>query len=202
MRSVSEGHTAGPIYPPVVWSPALAIDTGCRLHELVAAHFAQPPAPGAAPAEQVRTVEKDHGRIEIRTCVVSDDAAILTWLDPDGAWTGLCSIAMVTAERRIRDTVRQETRSFLSSLPGDAARLAGVIRGHWGLENQLHWVLDIAFREDERRVRQGRAAENFAIVRHIALNLLRQEQTAKGGIKAKRLHAGWDEAYLLNVLAG
>lgn len=172
------------------------------LRELVADHVAQPRPPGASPVTRLRTVETDHGRIETRTWVVSDDPAIMAWLDPDGAWTGVRSIALVTAERRIGDAVSQETRYFLSSLPGDAARLASAIRGHWGIENRLHWVLDIACREDEHRVRQGHASENFAIVRRIALTLLRQDHTAKGGIKAKRVQAGWDEAYLLNVLAG
>ncbi|MBA2276877.1 MAG: ISAs1 family transposase, partial [Chloroflexia bacterium] len=87
----------------------MAIDTGCRLHELVAAHFAQPPAPGAAPAEQVRTVEKDHGRIEVRRCWASDDPALLAWLDPERPWPGLRSVAAVEAERRLGETVTHET---------------------------------------------------------------------------------------------
>jgi predicted transposase YbfD/YdcC len=86
-------------------------------------------------------------------------------------------------------------------LPGDAEQLLWAIRTHWGIENSLHWVLDIAFREDESRIRTGHGPENLATIRPAALNLLRQETTSKGGVKARRLRAGWDEDYLLKVLS-
>jgi predicted transposase YbfD/YdcC len=86
-------------------------------------------------------------------------------------------------------------------LPADAQQIGEAVRGHWGIENSLHWVLDLAFREDDSRIRKGHAPENMALVRHIALNLLKQERTTKLGVKAKRLKAGWDEAYLLKVLS-
>lgn len=149
-----------------------------------------------------RTVEKNHGRIAVRQVWAVDDPAVITYLDPRGVWPHLRSVAMVVAERRIGAEVSQETRYYLSSLPGDAATVGAAVRGHWGIENRLHWVLDIAFREDERRVRQGHADQNLAVLRRLALNLLRQEPTAKMGTKAKRLKAGWDHAYLLKLLAG
>lgn len=148
-----------------------------------------------------RTVGKDHGRLETRRCETITDPAVIAWLDPDGAWPGLRSIARVTATRRIgeRDPTTT-TRYYLSSLPGDARQIARAGRSHWGIENKLHWVLDVAFREDDNRTRAGHSAENLALIRKLALNLLRLEPTRKHGIKASRLRAGWDQTYLLRVL--
>jgi predicted transposase YbfD/YdcC len=98
-------------------------------------------------------------------------------------------------------TSRQD-RYFISSLDGDARRMLRAVRSHWGIENSLHWVLDIAFDEDHQRVRKDNGPANFAVLRHITLNLLKQDKTVKAGIKAKRLNAGWDEPYLLKVLFG
>lgn len=96
--------------------------------------------------------------------------------------------------------VSVETRYSISSLAGSAKEFATAVRGHWGIENRQRWVLDIAFREDESRVRVGHAAENFGVLRRLALNLLRQDTTARGGIKVRRLRAGWDEDYLVRLL--
>lgn len=150
---------------------------------------------------ELRTVDKDHGRLELRHYWTISDPATLAYLDPTGAWAGLRSIGMVEAERRIGETVSVEARYYLSSHRGGttAADFAGAVRGHWGIENQLHWVLDIAFREDESRARVGHSAHNLAVLRHIALNLLRQEHSARCGVKAKRLMAAWDENYLRRV---
>lgn len=179
-------------------------DNQPTLRELVADHFALAAADEPdGPAHAVHdAIGKEHGRRERRRCCVTDDPAVLAWLDPDQAWPGLRSIAAVTGHRRIGATTTIETRYYLSSLPTDARRIATAVRNHWRIENQLHWTLDVAFREDDCRVRMGHAAENFAVLRRIALNLLRQDHTVKAGLKAKRLTAGWDEAYLRQLLAG
>lgn len=106
------------------------------------------------------------------------------------------------AERRTEAGTTRETSYYLSSLDGDVQAFAQAVRGHWGIENRQHWVLDIAFREDDSRIRMGHASQNFALLRRIALNLLQHERSVKAGTKAKHLRASWDAAYLLKVLHG
>ncbi len=174
------------------------------LHEAVRVLFAAGQADGLVSIRHdiQRSIEKNHGRLELRQVWAVDDPAVMAYLDPHGAWPNLRSVAMVVTERRVDADIAREVRYYLSSLPGTAATIGAAVRGHWGIENRLHWVRDIAFREDESRVRHGHASQNLAVLRRLALNLLRQESTAKIGTKAKRLKAGWDEAYLLKLLAG
>lgn len=147
--------------------------------------------------------EKDHGRIETRRCVVTND---VDWLQEQGQnWTGLQSLIMVESTREIigRNGTGEsstERRYYISSLPANAAALGKTVRAHWGIENSMHWVLDVAFREDDCRIRCDEAAQNFAILRRVALNLLKSDTKTKHGIANKRLKAGWDVSYLVTLL--
>ena len=151
-----------------------------------------------------KTVDKGHGRIEVRECWTTSDPDYLRYINERlSEWPGLRSLAMVKSERRVIDgETTTACRYFISSLDSDAKLTLHAVRTHWEIENKVHWVLDIAFREDDCRVRKGNGAENLAVLRYIALNLLKRETSLKCGIKAKRKKAGWDHDYLLKVLAG
>ena len=154
-----------------------------------------------APYGYAKTVDKDHGRIEIRQCWAISDPEYLAVIRDVERWQGLKSLVMIESERRIGDKTERQTSFFISSLENDAEKILKARRSHWGIENSLHWVLDIAFNEDHSRVRKDNAPQNFSIIRHLALNLLKQEKSLKVGIKAKRLRCGWDTDYFLKVLA-
>lgn len=146
------------------------------------------------------TVQKGHGRLEVRRHWTITEAEYGEYLTTKERWAKLTSSGMVEAERHIGETVTRETRYYIGSVENDAQRFAEAVRGQWGIETSVQWVLDIAFRENESRVRVGNRAQNLAVLRPIARNVLRQEPTAKCGSKARRLKAGWSEDYLLKVL--
>ena len=143
------------------------------------------------------TVDGDHGRIETRQTIVTDD---VEWFEDKARWKGLKTFAMVTATREIRGKISRETRSFISSLPMDARKIAEIVRADWGIENGLHWSLDIAFREDESRVRKGHGPANLGLLRRIAASLIKQDTAREAGVSACRKKASWNEDYLLQLL--
>ena len=145
-----------------------------------------------------RLSESNHDREETRYCVMLSN--IQHQIDPEGEWQNLQSIGRADVMRTVKGKTKIETRYFISSLPNNAKLLADSVRRHWGIENSLHWVLDVAFREDDSRIRKDNAPQNFAILRHIAHSLLQQNKSVKTGIKNKRLKAGWDNEYLADVL--
>lgn len=153
-----------------------------------------------------QTTDGGHGRVEVRRAWVTDE---VRWLGADllGRWPGLAAVAAVECERTVAGggtgggTRSVERRHFITSRPGtDAAGLLAAVRGHWAVENKLHWQLDVSFGEDRCRVRTGHAAENLSRLRRLALNLLKRDTSVKMGVYAKRLKAGWDEHYLLRLL--
>ena len=168
------------------------------VHEEVKSYLDDAITRGAKELVRHETVEKDHGRQETRTYWQSAD---LDWFEDRAKWEGLQSVGVVEARRQVGEApVTVERRYYLSSLPLGAERFARAVRGHWSVENQCHWLLDVQMGEDQSRVRAGHAAQNLGTLRRLALNLLKHEKTKKRGIKGKQKNAGWDHSYLLRLL--
>jgi predicted transposase YbfD/YdcC len=179
--------------------PTLFADVQACFAQLAAAT----PAPGRIPTagvDRATLTDKGHGRLEIRRQTVLSEPATLAWLQAVHQWPGLAAVGRVEAERRIGAHVSHETRYYLLSRVLPARALGTAVRSHWGSENQVHWVLDMTFGEDRSRVRARHAAENLAVLRHLALNLLRRLPHPRVSLKARRLAAGWDLDYLLQIL--
>jgi predicted transposase YbfD/YdcC len=172
-----------------------------HLFEQVVAFFDRSCAHGrkAGGIRYHREWSEGHGRDECRRCWATSD---LSWLEGREEWAGLRSVVLIESERFIGESLAVEERYYLSSLPADAKLLNGAARSHWGVENSLHWVLDVTFQEDRSRIRKENAPENFGLLRRLALCLLKKEGTSKRSIKGKRLRASWDEGYLQQVLCG
>lgn len=169
------------------------------LDDAVARHHQSAPArKNKMPLSHKETVEKDHGRLETRRYWQSAD---LDWFADRKEWEGLRSVGVVESVRQVGEQPPTiERRYYLSSLEVDVEKFARAVRGHWGVENSLHWVLDVQCGEDRSRARAGHAAANLATLRRLALNLLKRERTKKRGIKGKQLNASWDHDYLLRLL--
>ena len=152
-----------------------------------------------------RTLNKGHGRLETRQCWVITDPDCRDYLQNRQQWANLNAVAKVTAQRETATETTVHSRYYISSLAGPAKSLLEATRRHWGIENSLHWSLDVTFRGDHSRVRKDHGSQNLAVLGQIALNLLKQETSLKRGLRglqSKRLKAGWVEDYLLKVLLG
>lgn len=169
-----------------------------NLHDDVRLHFEHPDVSSLANMTTTETYDKGHGRVEVRRCRVSQAIAWLKQRHPE--WHKLTSIVAIDSERHIGESVTKETRYFISSKAATADQLLAAVRLHWGIENQLHWVLDMSFGEDQSRIRKDNAPTNVAIIRHAALNMIRQAQKKRTSIKLMRKTAGWDNAVLKNIL--
>ncbi len=172
-----------------------------ELHQNIKDVFACAEREGYGGVAYHEQVSNGHGRLERRKCWVITDPAELSYVDPGGQWAGLRSVAKVSYQREADSGRPEDTRYYICSYPAEASPLLKAARAHWGIENSLHWVLDMAFDEDRSRVRTGHADQNLAVVRHLVLNLLKRDTSAKVGIKAKRKKAGWDYDYLLKIIS-
>lgn len=169
------------------------------LYDDVCLHFEQPAPASLTRMTRAETIDKGHGRIEVRQCRASTDIDWLRVRHPE--WKNLGSVVAIDSERHSGDMTTQETRYFISSSLVPAQQLLAAVRLHWGIENQLHWVLDMSFGEDQSRIRKDNAPTNVAIIRHAALNMIRQAKKKRMTIKLMRKAAGWDDSVLTDILA-
>jgi predicted transposase YbfD/YdcC len=146
-----------------------------------------------------REVSKGHGRLEIRHCWIIDDPIAFEYIRHYDGWAGLRAIVRVKRERHSQDQVQMETAYYITSLSADAKRVLNATRQHWGIENQLHWVMDVTFNDDHMRARRGNSSQNMTLLRHIALNILKQD-CSKGSLRQKRYRAALDDAFLHQLL--
>jgi len=153
--------------------------------------------PGAPADDSVETVDADHGRIETRRAEVLHD---VEWLTQTHRWPGLAAVGKVTATREIDRHATTTARYYIASRPLSAAELNRLVRGHWGIENQLHWVLDVVMNEDQARARKDNAPENLALLRRLALNIIKRNKD-KGSNRLKFKRAGWDDRFLTKLIA-
>jgi predicted transposase YbfD/YdcC len=153
--------------------------------------------PATTDITTARTVDGDHGRIETRTATVSTDIA---WLQAQHEWPGLVAIGKVERVRETPDKTTRETAYYLLSTALSSERFLEVVRSHWGVENRLHWRMDVVMNEDQQRNRSDNGPNNLAVLRHMALNVMQKDPT-KGSLRGKRKRASWDENYLKTLLA-
>jgi predicted transposase YbfD/YdcC len=171
-----------------------------NLHKQVKAYFHKThrEAPELIEAGQTETTDADHGRIEVRRY---RQLAITDWLSEAQGWAGAASVVEVERERHIGQTMTTETQYYLSSLAVNPQQAAETIRSHWGVENQVHWVLDVAFKEDDSRIRRDNGAENMGMIRRLCMNLARLN-TTKNSMRGKLKNAGWNDAFRAELLFG
>ena len=169
------------------------------LHSDVALFVAEQKARGFHDSRITRntTVDGDHGRIETRATTVIHDVA---WLQKRHEWPGLKALVIIDSTRETGSKIEQETRLYLTSLMLPAAQLGAIVRSHWAIENSLHWVMDMVFRDDECRVRTQHAPANFTTIKHLALNLLRRAP-GKDSLRLRRKVAAWDDQFLADVIS-
>lgn len=170
-----------------------------HLHSEAENFFSQALAvePTEAEYDYAVSEERSHGRSEKRETFVTQE---IGWLPQIGDWAGLRTLACVRSTRTVKGQTSVELRYYISSLAADARKIAEGVRAHWGVENKLHWQLDISYGEDRCKVRKDNGPENFSVLRRCTMNLLKKDTKTKAGIKNKRARAGWDRDYLLELL--